>query len=507
MYIPHMKTVSSILIAMVVMAWLGFHGDVKALQNVMVNFTAIPQPMQVYPRSLSNNRAVVPISGEVVSPGQDEMVVRVYRDGLLTDMLTQTLTYDSGVATFSFSPEITAEMKNYTFEVHAKVGIAETLIESVTDVVAGDIYLINGQSNALAADGSGLNPAGPLLNPFIRSFGWRDTIENEALILADTNWYMAEGTKSAGTGEIGLWGLHMARRLLDLYGIPVAIINGAQGGKPIQFFQRDEIDPYSTQTNYGILYWRAQQAGVLNGLRAIFWYQGESPGGFSGEPPTDTAARYQSEFHKLYTGWQTDYPSIERIFVHQVRNGCGLPPVELRDLQRRFADIYADVDVMSTNGATHASDECHYRYENGYETIGEQIYPLVARELYGAPNTSGVDAPNIYYAYFSNAANSEITLVMRDPDDVLVWDTGAENYLLLETSAISVTDGIVDGNSLVLTLTGSASGATGITYDSPPGDGDWVRNEQGIGMLDFYNIAIDEAPPSITRLYLPMLTR
>ena len=463
------------------MARLGLDAhEVNALQSVSVTFTELPQPKQVYPRNLGTNQAVVPIAGDVTSTGQDEMIVRIYRDGVLVNTLSQPLTYNAGVAPFSFSPTIPAETNNYTFEIFAKAGTLETLITTVTEVVAGDIYLINGQSNAEAGDRFGQTPSIANESPFIRSFGRRD--EDPSATTADLNWYQAEGDQAAGPGAVGQWSLRMARQLLDTYGIPIALINGAKGGEEITYFQRNDSNPSDIQTNYGRLLWRAQQSSVQNNVRAMLWYQGESDG------PDVTG--HENGFTALHSDWNADFPSLEKIFIFQVRAGCGSPTVALRDLQRRLPDLLPDVVVMSTTGID-AHDGCHFPYFNGYKTIGENIYPLIARDLYGSPNTQDIDPPNIQSAYFSNPANTEITIVMRDPDDTLTLEAGIENDLQLEASAVTITGGSVNGNTLILSLSGDATGATGITYDSPMGNGNWVVNANGIGMLDFYNVPID----------------
>lgn len=450
-----------------------------SLQTVDVSFSTLPQPMQIVPRNPTTNSAVVSVSGQVTTLGQDEVLLRIYRDGSLWSTLTQPLTYSGGGASFAFGPQIPAELKNYTFEVNVRSGAVETTVASVADVLVGDIYLINGQSNAVAGSIDGSTPSVVNQSPFIRSFGRRD--DSGSQVAGDTQWHVAGGDLSEGAGQIGQWGLRMARHLLDLYGIPIGVINGAEGGQKISYFQRNDADVDDMQTNYGRLYFRAEASGVRNAARAMIWYQGEADGKDPG--------LHESGFQSLYADWAEDYPGLEKVYVHQVRAGCGLPDVMLRDGQRRFGDLYGNVAVMSTTGInTH--DGCHYPYLNGYESIGNHMADLLARDLYGLPGAQNVDAPNVSYAYFSNSGHSEITVVLRDPDDLITWQAGVENYIRLENSSVAVTSGAVSGNLLILALSGDGSAATGLTYDSPAGAAPWVLNQNGIGMLDFYNIPI-----------------
>ena len=45
----------------------------------------------------------------------------------------------------------------------------------------------------------------------------------------------------------------MGRRIVDTYGVPVALFNGSHGGQPISFFQRNDTTPNDLTTNYGRL--------------------------------------------------------------------------------------------------------------------------------------------------------------------------------------------------------------------------------------------------------------
>ena len=482
---------TSCLLCFLTFYWLGPNDLAQASslpqQTADVTFSALPQPMQIVPRTLTTNSAVVPITGQVMTPGQDEVLLRVYRAGALWATLTQALVYSGGSAPFSFAPEIPAELQNYRFEVSVHAGTADIMAATVNDVVVGDIYLINGQSNAVAGSIDGSTPSVVNESPFIRSFGRHD--DDGALVAADVAWHAAGGDLSEGPGQVGQWELRTARKLLDLYGIPIGLINGAEGGQKIGHFQRNDANPGDMQTNYGRLYFRAQASGVRNAARAMLWYQGEADGK---EP-----ALHVSGFQTLYADWMEDYGGLEKIYVHQVRAGCGLPDVTLRDSQRRFADQFTNVAVMSTTGInTH--DGCHYPYLDGYETIGNHMADLLARDLYGLAAAQNVDAPNVSYAYFSNVNHSEITLVLRDADDAITWQAGVESYLRLEGSPATVTAGTVNGNKLILTLSGDGSAATGLTYDSPAGAAPWVLNQNGVGMLDFYNIPILIVPATPT---------
>ena len=441
--------------------------SVARAQTVEVDWRALPKDLQLYPRDTTNNLATVVIEGDVTTAGQDAIVLRVYRDDEPLQESTLFLKYSEGRAPFRFTTEIPAELKNYDFEVYAEPGSDGKPLKRIEDVVAGDVLLIQGQSNAMARRREGSASANPEnQGPFLRSFGTRpkdDRPEVVELTKNDLNWHLAEGDEWEGPGAVGQWGIRLGRLLVDDYGIPIAIINGARGGETISYFKRNDSDPDDLGTNYGRLLFRAREAGVDDHVRALLWYQGESG-------QADVAS-YQNDFDDLYDDWRADYSPIEKVYTFQIRGSapdkCGKIPEEskflIRDLQRRIPDLYSDVEVMSTTGVGDY-DGCHFFYSDGYEAIAQNVFRQIARDLYDSPDVQSVNPPNIQSAFFSNPSRTEITLRMRDPDDVLVWEAGAEADFVLIGTSETVSSGRVNGNEVVLTLSGAAPGATEVRY-------------------------------------------
>ncbi len=439
-----------------------------------VTLTTAPQPLHFFARNRATNKAKVRIAGEVIRADIDEVLVNVYREGVLTTTVTQPV---SELAAFTLEPEITAELVNYDLELFVRSGEAMESVRRFEDIVAGDVYLIQGQSNAVAPMFNGSANANQ--NTFIRSFGTSDT--SAAAVAADMGWHIAEGDGRYHAGGIGQWGLRMSRLLMDAYQIPIAVLNGGHLGKGIDWFERNDAAPDTMNSNYGRLLFRAKNAEIANAARAMFWFQGESDG--------NAAQAHENGFIALYHDWKVDYPNLEKIYVTQVRAGCGNPSVALRDRQRRFADAYDDIAVMSTNGLE-GHDGCHFAFTEGYEKLGENLFRLAARDLYGAADASNIAPPNIASAYFSNESKSEITLEMRSASASLTWEAGAENDFKIEGVNVVVTSGAIIDNKITLTLSGNASAATGISYLGHSGAGPWVTNANGVGLLSFYNVPI-----------------
>lgn len=211
------------------------------------------------------------------------------------------------------------------------------LVRSISDVTAGDVYLWYGQSNAEARVRAG--SANAYASPWIRTFGMSS--DSATVTQAYPFWVQADGDGSLDVpGGVGQWALVVGRKIVDTYGIPVAILNGARGSYSMPKLQRDDAnlnnlaDADPIFRVYNRLRYRANLAKVANGVRGIFYYQGESD--------INNTAQHIDGFASLMADWQVDYPAVEKIFVTQLHVGCSttreLP--ELRDAQRLLPDFY-----------------------------------------------------------------------------------------------------------------------------------------------------------------------
>jgi hypothetical protein len=421
--------------------------------------------------------------GEPLKPFNGTVTLAASPGGIDPGSLTLTKGIGSAAVTLGAS---SGETVTVTASAQGKTG------ELTLDVGStGDVYIVYGQSNAVSRAFDGSANENKSSDPAILSFGAIDATPGAIGGEHATNprWHLAEGDDPDVLGFIGQWPIRMARQIVDTYGVEVTVLNGARGGTAILELQRNDDNPTDPETIYGRLLSRAQKAGVADQVRAILYYQGETDG-ITGTPP----GVYAERFRDLYEDWKTDYPAVAKVYVFQTRgDGCvlGDVPIELRDAQRQFEDEFDDLQVISTTGLD-GHDGCHFSYQDGYKTLGETTFRLISRDLYGSTDTENIDPPYIDRAYFSNPEHTEVTLAFRDPDDTLVWDPGSELYFRLEgVTGPSVVSGSANGSTIVLQLSGDASGATGITYLGHGFSGPWVTNTRGVGALTFYNIVIE----------------
>ena len=459
-----------------------------------VTFTSLPLNQQITPRNLSTNSAVIPIAATETKGGFDKAVLKVFRNGVAYGADTeQTLTYTSGSAPFSFNPVIPAELASYTFEIYLKQSATLHLVRRVSDVTAGDVLMWYGQSNSEAAVRVG--SANAYASPWIRTFGMSS--DDATVTQAYPFWVQGDGDGSRNVpGGVGQWALVVGKKIVDTYGIPVAILNGSRGGYSMPKLQRDDADlnnladtGTTTYRVYNRLRYRAIQAKVASGVRAIFYYQGESD--------VNNAAQHLDGFDSLMADWQVDYPAVEKVFVTQLHVGCSttreLPA--LRDIQRLLPEIYEKVRVNSSNGLTAHTDNCHYPFTGGYETHGLNVFKQVARDLYGAPDGPNIDAPNPQGVEWGDPIGTRLRIVLQKPGAQITVDSAALPDFRLNGSSAVLLSSSVTNSAIELQYDRPVTGATSLDYLAHIGNAaGWVRNANGVGLLTFSEPITSDLP-------------
>lgn len=442
-----------------------------------------PEHLQLYPRDLTTNQGTVVSSGLVDNAGVSftEMRLKVYRNHVLQTTETAALTYGAGTAPFSFSYDIPAELANYKFELYGFDG-AETFIQEADSVVAGDAYVIQGQSNAVAEmrDGSANGNKSPYIRVFGRGFYFSAT---------NIDWHLGQGDgKRNSHGNTGQWGLKFAREIIDNQNIPVAIFNGGHDGQPISFFQRNDADPTDVGTNYGKLLNRTQRAGLDQHIRGFFWFQGESD-----VSDHRTTNYYKGQFGTLISDWETDY-QVSNYYMVQIRDFAFVTAdqaFEIQEAQRQLADSVSKMEVISTSTLQHHTDDTHFPFTNGYEELGETAYQVVSRDCYGAADDN-VSSPSVVSAALSGSA--ELSLYVLKTSDILSADAGVQAYFTLEGTSETVTGVIISGSQIILQLSDIPTGLTGISYSTPEGATESITNTNGIGLVAFHEFSIGTFP-------------
>lgn len=368
-------------------------------------------------------------------------------------------------------------------------------VHAATDLVCGDAFIIQGQSNAVANDFGKENPLQP--NPWVRTFGATDGSPNGSRLKL---WGPAEARARGGRLEIGYWGMELGRRLVESQHIPICLINGAVGGTRIDMHQRDAADPTNAATIYGRLLWRVRAAGLDHGIRGILWHQGENDQGADGPDGTFGFVHYRKYFDQMAGSWRQDYPNAQRLHLFQIwPKSCAMgingSDNYLREEQRKLKTAYANLDVMPTLGIRPPGG-CHFPAA-GYAEFAKLMTPLIERDHYGVKNVQTVSAPNILSVQRVGDKQDAVVLTFDQPvvwrDDLVAeFSCEVDTGFARQTSSVKVVGGSAQGSTLTLRLSEGLPTGSSISYlDSKNWSQDrLLMGANGLPALTFRSVPI-----------------
>ncbi|MEY4935153.1 MAG: hypothetical protein RIS64_1512 [Bacteroidota bacterium] len=424
------------------------------------NIVQFPKSMQVIPRNLSTGIGTYLITGNLHrSSNMTHLRLHVRRGDSMVFEKIMDVAYTRDSFLFQIPVEIKAELIDYQVILHGKKDGTYFVLRQAEKVVAGDIIVVNGQSNCIGA----IHPEDE--HPFLRSY------------TAQFGWNRIDYTQP------GKWPPHLARNLIEDQKVPVALFNEAMGGVPQVVFMKNYGG--GIFNNYFDLLRRLEGAEVKNKIHAFIWWQGESDG-------WETATvDYKKQFKELYADWKQDY-NLTRVFMFQIRfRSCTHTKPNIMEAQRQLSEEINDLDMMSVNNAQ--SDGCHFAYHNGYDSLGKRMYRLIAARIY-KQSVSNKTAPNIDKIWFSG--RNEITILMKNIVGKLKIIGEPWKDFVCQDGNVTITGCSVAGNQLKIAFSGDSTGVKTMSYLSHvTAENDWVVNELGVGILSFHQVPISHEKP------------
>ena len=475
-----------------------------------VVFDQLPQESQLFPRN-DKNVGTIAVSGIIEVPDWSYMSVVLLREDVRISYSRSNFIYpqNSNIAPFKFQDlTIKAEPAEYECQVYACKGKDSVLIISRKHLVAGDFYVISGQSNA-SAYGVGNVPY-TYKNKYLRTYGLFSNGIN--LTNNDTLWYSPDDLPP----YVGAWGLQIQRMIIENHGIPTCFINGAAPGSFISnHLQRLENNPNNIQTLYGTLLQRVIKAKALNHVKAFMWFHGEGD-------IYSNSQTYPQDLAKLYSYWKTDYPSIQKFIIFQsnIHLSNSFMGGSIREFQRKTSSIFPDVINYAVNGARGFDGNHHSR--EGYIQIGQEVYGLLAPLFYNIADKTELHSPNIQQAYFNNQNHSSITMEFdKNQEMVIGSDTTVKGNITNTDITKKVQDYFFFDNDVNKTAKISSISAIKnkviINFNEPlqytkicylPHSfftqeinffiGPCLKNNAGRRAFSFYNIAIGNEPATLS---------
>ena len=444
-----------------------------------------PEENQFYARD-DRGEGTLHYHGTLDGPA-DSVFLKVYADGQLYNSDTQKLAADNS---YAFAVRLKAGLVKYKVEFGTISGGRQTVLDTVGNLVCGDAYVINGQSNAEATDFGKDDP--DFHSEWIRTFGSMSGNPQGLRLWGEARHRSRDGGKL----QIGYWGMELARRLVEKHRVPICILNGAVGGTRIDQHQRNASQPDDTTTIYGRLLWRAREARLTHGIRGIIWHQGENDQGADGPTGGFGWETYRQYFIELAAAWKQDFPNVQHYYVFQIwPKACAMGTKgsdnRLREVQRQLPTAFSNLHIMSTLGIDPPGG-CHYPAA-GYAEFARLIAPLLERDHYGVALTTPITPPNLHRVWFTSDERDEVRLEFDQP---VKWDDSLLSEFTLDSEPQArFVSGAVSGNTLILKLAATTSGQRLTYLDSKS----WsqtrlLRGENGLAAFTFCEVPIQAKP-------------
>lgn len=489
---------------------------------------------QLYPRDLVTNKATIHVTGTMdISSGYTQVRLKRYRNGSLQKTTNITLVYDllTGIASYDIYNEITAELATYKFSFYGYKNNSETLIKSVNNVVAGDAYIIQGQSNAVAnlrgVFSTANNADDPSNSPnrnYVRVYGNGSATSNYT-----HGWFIGRGNAYYDTdGQTGQWGMRMASNIAGSKKIPIALFNGASPGQRVSYYYRNDANPTDPSTNYGRLLNRIKEAGFQNNIRGVIWHQGESDIVGSLSSVQLTTDQYKSAFTGMVNDWKEDFPGLANFFILQIRYGCGMSSADnclkIQEAQRQLDKESPEILTIGTGNTSQLFDGgtinyCHYNLYDGYKNMGDWASNVIRRDLYNdASLPLSIETPEPESASFSiiggDGVASQVSLVLKDQSTAFTLAGDLTSLFRLDGGSYTVSAVTLSGNIVNVDFTRNAGTTTNPTTISYRGHDQvaapMITNASGLALLNFEKFTITQTappppppPPACTDTYEP----
>ena len=442
----------------------------------------MPEDNQFYARD-DRNEGTLHCTGKL-KDAADLVYVKVTANGQPYKSETAKVAADRS---YALAVKLKPGLVKYAAEFGTKTGDRETPLHKAANMVCGDAYLIQGQSNAEATDIGKDDPT--FTSDWIRSYGSMSGSPDGSRLKLWTNGVHRD--RRGGKGQLGYWGMELAKRLVEDQQMPICILNGAVGGTRIDQHQRNPLVPDDVATIYGRLLWRVRQAHLTRGIRGVLWHQGENDQGADGPSGKFGWETYQDLFIDLAAAWKTDFPNIKNYYVFQIwPKACSMgidgSDNRLREVQRTLSTQFSNLEVMSTLGVKPPGG-CHFP-PAGYAEFARLICPLIERNDHGKSFPAAIAAADLKKVSCVGADRDVLVLEFDQP---MAWNDAVADHIYLDRAKARIVSGTASGKSLTLKLA-EGTAARRITYlDSRS----WRQDQlllgaNGIAALTFCDVPI-----------------
>lgn len=448
-----------------------------------LSLDAFPADFQLYGRFGQERIVEVPIRGSVDSTsGITSLSAKLLVGTNIIDADTIPLEFVDGEASFEMTLQLPVTRTNHRVELRNTT--TNELLALANNVVAGDVYLINGQSNAQA----GYYLAVEDRDPFLRGYN----PDRAADFSTFPGWTTSEHA------ACGQWMGRAANSISQAYDLPIAIFNFAEGGQPLTYFERD-----APSQNFEYTFSSLSAAGVKEQVKGFLWSQGEADGFGT------SIKEYRTQLTSFFETYLDSLPLVDEVYLWQVRAfSCAGRTPNVMEAQRRMNDALPFVKMLSTVNVEGHPDSCHFPYNNGRATLGNWIADVLLVEKYGEVKT-GYFSPTVDSARITGPNKITLFFDLKGAENLVATGMPWADFAA-EGLQVRADSGAVSGGTVDLFFKAEIGAATGVSYFAHVGQAmDYLHSNRGLGVVTFYNETLtpgDRATGSIPDADLRMQT-
>ncbi len=367
-------------------------------------FSQLPQDFQLYPRN-DNNIGMIPITGTIQDKGWKTVSILVYRENKLFGFQKVKVQINSQEDSFSAFPSIKSEKAEYNIFIYASKNDKDsTFITSRKSIVAGDFYVIYGDSNGNTQSVIDYYST----NKYIRTFGRFNQEAQNDYLPKDTIWTINENYYFP---KVGVWGTMLQELIADKYNIPVCIITGGGPGMYLDLLADREGTGLSPGGVYNSFGYRIKKSGLINNIKGFFFWHGVYEL-FSKPNPIE----YDSKLKKLMGFFEADFPSVQQFIVFQsgmVRFGLnGDAGASIRESQRSLSYLFPKVISYAVEGLE-GYDGVHYT-KQGYANCANEMLNIIEPNFYNKATNANLLSPNIQKIFYTDETHKQIKMVFQE---------------------------------------------------------------------------------------------
>jgi hypothetical protein len=240
------------------------------------------------------------------------------------------------------------------------------------------------------------------------------------------------------------------------------------------------------------------KTGLKNNVRAVLWSQGEANAGSNYIAIND----YKNAFKTLKNSWLSDFPSIEKFYIFQTKNGLGCGTTvdgenNVKEAQRQLAIENNEIEIMPTTGITLHTDNCHFPFTNGYESFANRINKLVLHDIYNKTFTEEINAPMIKSVEFTTSntlvlETDAALLKFSSTDQTTMLAKLKEDFIFKNANFVTIKAVALSGNKINFTLSGDPGSFANISFVGLNSNlGYTITNSSNIELISFKNYPIN----------------